>query len=356
MLLRRDYSLLGTESERSVERGLAKANWYRSEVPPAQLETLRQRDNQVAIRDTLIWFGVLIVCVLLGMALWPSWWSVPFWLVYGVLYGSASESRWHECGHGTAFATNWMNEWVYQIASFMALRNPTSSRHSHIRHHQDTNIVGLDPEIAVTRPPAVINLATNLFAIPIAFKAFRRMFYHLTGRLDPEEACYVPQSERRKVFRESWVWLIIYVFIVGMALTWQSLLPLMIIGFPSLYGAWYKFLTGFLYHAGLAEDVLDYRLNTRTYLVDPISQFLCWNMNYHIEHHMFPSVPYHARPRLHELIKHDLPEPDRSIWQAYMRVIPVLLRQLKGDDVFLVRRLPNAARTYRADLHDLASV
>src|SRR5271170_5144276 len=29
---------------------------------------------------------------------WGSWWAVPFIFVYGVLYGSSSDSRWHECG------------------------------------------------------------------------------------------------------------------------------------------------------------------------------------------------------------------------------------------------------------------
>jgi fatty acid desaturase len=44
--------------------------------------------------------------------------------------------------------------------------------------------------------------------------------------------------------------------------------------------------------------------------MNPISRFLYWNMNYHVEHHMFPMVPYHALPKLHETIKHDLPAPD----------------------------------------------
>ena len=41
---------------------------------------------------------------------WGTWWCVPFFFVYGVLYGSSSDSRWHECGHGTAFRTRWMND------------------------------------------------------------------------------------------------------------------------------------------------------------------------------------------------------------------------------------------------------
>ena len=70
-------------------------------------------------------------------------------------------------------------------------------------------------------------------------------------------------------------------------------------------------------------------------------------MNYHVEHHMFPSVP-----RLHELIRHDLPLPDRSISSAYGKALPVLMRQLRGEDVFPVRKLPESARPNRAELHD----
>ena len=40
--------------------------------------------------------------------------------------------------------------------------------------------------------------------------------------------------------------------------------------------------------------MLDHRLNSRTVYMNPISRFIYWNMNYHIEHHMFPMVPYHA--------------------------------------------------------------
>ena len=35
----------------------------------------------------------------------------------------------------------------------------------------------------------------------------------------------------------------------------------------------------------------------RTVLMNPVSRFIYWNMNYHVEHHMFPMVPYHALPQ-----------------------------------------------------------
>ena len=64
-------------------------------------------------------------------------------------------SRWHECGHGTAFRTPWMNDVVYQIASFMVMRNPVTWRWSHARHHTDTIIVGRDAEIGCDAPAAI---------------------------------------------------------------------------------------------------------------------------------------------------------------------------------------------------------
>ena len=97
-----------------------------------------------------------------GAWFWGTWWCVPFFFVYGVLYGSSTDSRWHECGHGTAFKTRWMNDVIYGIASFMILREPTVWRWSHARHHTDTIIVGRDPEIGVPRPP-------KLWEIGLAF-------------------------------------------------------------------------------------------------------------------------------------------------------------------------------------------
>ena len=85
---------------------------------------------------------------------------------------------------------------------------------------------------------------------------------------------------------------------------------LLLVGLPRLYGAWHMVMCGLLQHGGLADNVIDHRLNSRTVYMNPISRFIYWNMNYHVEHHMFPMVPYHALPKLHALIKHDLPAPN----------------------------------------------
>ena len=133
-----DYSLNGRDTVLAIEKGLADAAWYTSPVPGNKMRELRDRRDGPAIRDTLLWFALLIIAGSAGYALWGSWWALIPFAAYGVLYASVSDSRWHESLHGTAFKTDWMNNALYELASFMVLRESVSWRWSHTRHHSDT--------------------------------------------------------------------------------------------------------------------------------------------------------------------------------------------------------------------------
>ena len=353
---KRDYSLLGRDAQAAVANGLSAAEWYHTEIPRKQMKELMKREDGPAIRDTAIWFTSLILFGGLGVYFWGTWWAVPFFLAYGVLYGSASDSRWHECGHGTAFKTMWMNDVVYQVACFMIMRNPVTWRWSHTRHHTDTVIVGRDPEIAVMRPPDLLRLVLNFFGILDVWHAVIDMVRNAFGVISAAEKTFIPEMEQPKAIRIARIWFAIYLATISLSFYLGSILPLMLIGLPRLYGAWHHVLTGLLQHGGLADNVTDHRLNSRTVYMNPISRFIYWNMNYHVEHHMFPMVPYHALPRLHAMIKHDLPAPNSSMLHGYREMIPAFLRQLRNEDYFLKRDLPPTAKPYRQEFHSDALV
>jgi len=181
-----------------------------------------------------------------------------------VLYGSATDSRWHECGHGTAFKTRWMNDVVYHIACFMIMREPTIWRWSHTRHHTDTIIVGRDPEIITPRPPDVLSLLLNIFALKNTVNFFRHLLLHAAGRLTPDETTFVPELERGKVYLVARIYLALFALAVAVCVYERSILPAMFVGLPTLYGGWLTLYFGVTQHLGLAEDVLDHRLNSRT--------------------------------------------------------------------------------------------
>lgn len=349
-ITQRDYSLIGRDTRLAEERGLANAAWYSCNISRQRLKELMQRRDGPAIRDTLIWFAALIITGTLGYLTWGTWWAIPSFALYGVLYGSPSDSRWHESLHRTAFKTVWMNDVLYEIASFMVFRESVPWRWSHTRHHTDTIIVGRDPEIAVPRPPDLLGIALAFFSLKSAPKEFVKMVRHCFGRLTPAEATYIPDVERSKVYRNARIYVFIHVTVVAWAIASRSFLPLLYIGLPSFYGAWLMVVFGLTQHAGLAEDVLDHRLNCRTVYMNPIFRFLYWEMNYHVEHHMFPMVPYHALGTLHQELKGDMPKPYNGLWEAYREIIPTLFKQVKNPSYYAPRQLPDAVQPVTAGM------
>src|SRR3984893_9375604 len=213
-----DYSLSGVNSHLAVERGLAEADWYQCSVPREKMRQLLVRRDGPALRDTILWFALIFGSGYAAFALWGTWWAVIPFALYGVLYASTSDSRWHEAGHGTAFKTDWMNNALYEIASFMVMRESTVWRWSHTRHHSDTIIVGRDPEIAVPRPPDLKVIVMGFFNLKVFPKYFRNVVLHCFGRMTPEEQTYIPEFEYNKVYFAARIYALIYLGVIGLAI------------------------------------------------------------------------------------------------------------------------------------------
>ena len=323
----RDYGLTGADSLVAIEKGLVEAEWFRPPIDPERLRALQARTNARAARDTILWFGLLALFGYLAFQSLGSWWAVPAFMAYGALYGGAGDSRWHECGHGTAFRTRWLNDVVYYIASFMLLRQPTLWRWSHVRHHTDTIVVGRDPEILFPRPSnlrRVLGVYVPVVNLP---KAVWRTLMHAAGRIDDDARDFIPEDELPKLKWESRAYIAVLAGTAVWCVAIGSIVPALYIGLPTFYGAWLMIFFALTQHAGLREDVLDHRYNSRTVYMNPLFRFLYSNMNYHVEHHIFPTVPYYALPALHAEIKEYLAPADRSTISAYRRIFESLRRQ-----------------------------
>ncbi len=336
-----DYQLIGGAGERAEAAGLVNANWYKCAVPRAQMKELMQRGDAQAIRDTVLWYALIGAAAVLVVASWNTPWVALAFFVYATLYGGPADSRWHESSHGTAFKTRWMNDALYQVASFQVLRRPTVWRWSHARHHTDTLVTGRDPEVAVPLPTDIVGMLLNLVALKNGPRELWRVLQNAAGHIRAEDKTFVPEMEWPRVVREARIWVLVYGVLIGASFALNSCLPIVLLGpLPGMLGTWLYTFFGLTQHAGLPENVTDHRLNCRTVYMNPLFRFLYWNMNYHVEHHMFPMVPFHALPRLHEAIKADCPPPYAGTLAAYREILPAILRQAREPDFFVVRQLP----------------
>ena len=205
----KDYSLDGPENSRAVQAGLANAVWWQPPIDREKLVTLTQQSNLRAAIDTITWLGLLVTFGASLVISWFSWWSIPLLVVYGALYGGAADSRWHECGHDTAFRNSRLNTAVYYLASFFLWREPTVWKWSHYRHHSDTIIVGRDPEIAFPRPTHLSKFPLLFSHLGNGFRLLKRISKHSLGLIDSEVKDYVPDNEHKRVVWEARIFIII---------------------------------------------------------------------------------------------------------------------------------------------------
>jgi fatty acid desaturase len=106
------------------------------------------------------------------------------------------------------------------------------------------------------------------------------------------------------------------------------------------YCDWLQLLCAAPQHVGLSPNVSDFRLCTRTFTCTWFPAFLYWNMQYHLEHHMFPAVPFYNLPRLRQAIEHDLPPAPHGLWATWKEILPIMQRQRADQTYVFVPRLP----------------
>ena len=348
--IRRDYGLSGGNQDAVKLDGVriesrVEEQWWKPKLTRQQMREIMQRRDRPALWHFGLWFVLIGVSAYLAAISWGTWWAFPAFLIYGTIYTS-SDSRWHETGHGTPFRTHWLNEIVYYIASFMAIREAYMWRWSHSRHHTHTYFVGRDPEIQVQRPADLLKILLDFFYLRSGPPEVWRLVRNAFGRPNPDVLDFVPQRELPKMYWSSRI----HLAIIGAFAVWSlaigSFLPMMFVLLPRFYGGWLQQLLSLPQHAGLGEDTYDHRDNTRTVYVNPVFAFLYVNMQYHTEHHLMPMTPFHALPKLHEAVKDQMPPAYKSLWEAYRELIPALIKQATGDpDYRVVRPIPQDPET-----------
>lgn len=324
------------------------ATWYTPDVPKKRMKELMRRSDGPSLRHFAIW-GVLLLASAGGaIGTWGSWGCVPFFLAYGVLW-TMSTHHAHDLSHGTPFRTRRLGEFLYHINAFMALHEAEYWRWSHARHHSETLVTGRDPEIAAMAPPNLFKAAVDFFFLWSGIMLLRGIFRHAAGHLGEAEKTFIPQEERWKIVRTARVYVAIMAATVLAAALLQSWLPLLLVTTPRFYGGFMAQFFALTQHAGLQENVADHRLNCRTFHANPVFEFLYFNMNWHVEHHIFPMVPWYNLRALHDEIRDQCAPPYPSVWACWKEMIPALLRQRRDPSYFVPRAVPVAQPAMAAE-------
>ena len=150
----------------------------------------------------------------------------------------------------------------------------------------------------------------------------------------------IPENAQAKAILISRIYVFIWLLIILSSIIISSWLPVLYFLLPQYYGKTLHKIVAFTQHAGLARDIKDHRLTSREMYLNPVISFLYWKMEYHLTHHMFPTVPSYNLDKLHRLIKNQLPKPNNGLIDAYKEIIPALIRQKEDTRYFIKKELP----------------
>lgn len=274
--------------------------YRRDLLDAARLRELTRRDDAAGLIRIAAHLAAIAITGGLALVAAGTWWVLAAWTLHGVILTFVFAPL-HETIHRTAFRSKWLNDLVASVTGFVLLLPARYFRRFHFAHHRHTNLANEDPELQFSKPKSRLEYAWAMTGLgSYWWPRSKATVLHAAGRVNEN---FIPVSARKEVIVEARIHVALYVALVAISIALESTLLLHLWLAPVLIGM--VALRCFLLaeHAGceLSDDML---ANTRTTISNPVVRLLTWNMPYHCEHHLFPSVPFHQLPDLHEKVKH----------------------------------------------------
>ncbi|HEY1725369.1 MAG TPA: fatty acid desaturase [Steroidobacteraceae bacterium] len=300
--------------------------WYAPGLDQASVRALMRRTDRHGLLRTGAW---LLLCCATGALVvisLHSWWLLPAMIVHGCAL-SFSYAASHECAHGTAFRSRWLNEAVFWLTSLVFIEEPLYRRYAHSGHHTWTWFNAQDPQKPYGIPMSGWQYLNVTLGLSFAFDVARQLARHSLGHFTPAEREFIPVAEIPKARRNSRIMLACYLALLLWGVVLRSPWPFVLYFIPRLIGGWIINLYINTQHMCMAEDLYDHRQTTRSMRCGLVGRLLYWNMNFHIEHHLYPTVPFHALPALNRHIGTELPTPGANVLAVNLQILRAIRRQ-----------------------------
>jgi len=288
-------------------------------LPRERVLALSRKTNAHGLAHLVLHAVALVVT---GSLVWwtgGTWWLAPAMVVHGIVIAFIFCFH-HELIHRTVFTRPMVNDAVAVVTGWLVFYPAFYFRLFHYAHHRHTQDPARDPELVIAPPATRAAYLWWVLSVPYMWRRFGTSLFHaFTGHAKQP---FVRDRDVAGCVNEARLMWAGYILVIAASVYWESWVALQYWLGPILLGQ--PFLRLYLMgeHVGCASGD-DMTANARTTISNPIVRALAWNMPYHTEHHVFPSVPFHALPELHRDMKDHLKvvEPGyialhRGLWRG----------------------------------------
>ncbi|MBN8903908.1 MAG: hypothetical protein BGO51_20355 [Rhodospirillales bacterium 69-11] len=286
----------------------------------SELKALQTRSN-LRGGTRLAFHVALLAATGWWVAVAQGWWLLPAMFALGVVQAALFAPA-HETMHQTAFASRRANAVVGWLAACPSLLNWHFYTAYHLAHHRHTQIPGRDPELMAPDPSSLGMYAWRILGVP--FWSLRLAVIRDAGRGDLSAYPYIPATAAPLIIRSVRGMSLLMgggAILSGVLFGWTT--PFMFWIVPQILGQMPLRAYLLAEHTGCTQD-RNGLTNTRTTLTNAAVRLLMWDMPFHTEHHLYPSIPFHRLGDAHVLIRTKL----GAVQHGYLRWHAGFIRQL----------------------------
>ncbi|WP_146691243.1 fatty acid desaturase [Bradyrhizobium canariense] len=271
-------------------------------LTPVQLKELSVRSNAPGLVRSITHYAAIAV---IGTSIWLTmatdgrWLAVPLIAIQGYLVAFLFMPM-HEAAHKTVFRSRFLNVGLGHLSALIIGYPYEYYTLFHWDHHRFTQDPTRDPELLNgTIPTSDTRLAIAYTGIQQLAKRTVLMLRHaITGNV---VVPWIPENKRSLVVREARAYALIYLWLLIASIAWPTTLLLWIWLVPLVLGQMILRPYLFAEHTGCERTRSAFE-NTRTTYTGALTKWFAWNMPFHAEHHAYPSVPFHALPKLNAMV------------------------------------------------------
>ncbi|MEM7298419.1 MAG: fatty acid desaturase, partial [Bacteroidota bacterium] len=220
----------------------------------------------------------------------------------------------HEGVHGNIFRKASLDRWFSFAVGLPALVSATAFRANHMHHHQH-NRTEHDPDemTTVANTPGKLRLILNLWL-------FFGAFYFILVHIPLNGWRLASRKERRKILLEYGIIVTVFSTIFSLSSLNGSYAGILHYwAFPWVFTAIFTNIRGWTEHVFTVPG--NPLTETRTIRSNRLISFLSANVNYHLEHHLFPAIPWYNLPKVHNLLQAEYKEAGAFVHSSYMRYV-----------------------------------
>ena len=263
-----------------------------------EIRNLSEIDSVKFSAAALLEFGLIAAAVWIS----ETWWNPAIYVLAVIVIGSRINGLgglMHDAAHYRAYSNRPLNDFVGEIIALPTTASMAGYRNSHFAHHRELN--------SEKDPDWTRNVGLEEFEFPTSPKNFvKHVMQYLSGlKLKTALGGFHKNGETRDIpAAVARARLFFFAALIAASIAmgfWKLLLLYWVVPLATVFLA-IRYVRNVAEHYAVEHEHV---LNESRTVIAPFWELWLiapWGLNYHLEHHLFPSVPCFRLAELHKLL------------------------------------------------------